>query len=179
MALSLFIALYVLFLYLGLNVWPLLLLSVPVVMKSLMERRYLCSLAVVITIFLFLLLSPRALDVQSFSCGFDAEDITCITGHAVTDGTLGKFHRQSVTMRAEEANVKGGDVASARGLVLLSYPESVHIVSGDLVSAEGKFSDFSFNAKRVRVIKRSTLERFRSRIHLLIERRFSRDGDVK
>lgn len=179
MVLSLFIALFSAFLYLGLEIWPLFPLLFPSLVKAVRGRRYLLFSALLSSALSLLLLGSRCLDLCLFSSGFESADIAYATGHAVSDDEIGKFSRRSVVLRVEEVNLKMGDVASARGLVRISFPSYSHIYSGDLVKAEGSFSSSVFNARRVRVLKRSTLADFRRRVSSLISSRFSEDDDVE
>ncbi len=178
MSISIFIALYALFIYLGFEVWPLVLLLVPSGVLLLLSHRYLHLALVLLAGLLFLLLSDRVLDIQGFSSGFDRDRIVSLVGRAEEDGRVGKFYREAVTVSAMEVNVKGGDVAIARGKVRVLYPDFVHVVSGDTVRFYGHFGEFCFNADGVEVLKRSSLYPFRRSCMEFLEGRFSQDKRV-
>lgn len=179
MILSLFISLYAVFVYQGLEIWPL--ITVTLLSSLLFPHKkdsYYSRILFLFIILLFYPLSERVLALSSFSAGFEREVITVLSGTAIEDGSISLYGKESVLVSATEVNIKSGEVSSARGIIRISYPDRIHIHAGDRALFEGSFSDYGFNAKRVRVKRRGSVNIFRNKVDNFITSHLSSSKEV-
>ena len=97
----------------------------------------------------FILSTSRVLLSCVISTGFESEDVRAVYATVVQDSVPGKWETRRITVRLEECFSTGGDSASARGCVTVTYPEGVRLYSSDKVLFYGKFNDFGFKADSI------------------------------
>ena len=96
------------------------------------------------TSLLILLLSTILLSAE-VSYGFPEEDVTAVYGIVSQDSVVGKWDRRRISLSLKECFIQGGESASARGLVNVTYPDGVRLYSGDAVLFIGKVDDYGFS----------------------------------
>lgn len=175
---SLFISLYVQAGYFGFEVWPLTFLLLLPIKTAIKDKRVFLVLLIIMTLCgLHLFFSAKILDRHSFSAGFERSVITTLKGRALDDGAIGEYGN-NILLSTREVNRRSGEVSTARGLVRVSYPSFIDLYAGDYILFEGKFNDYGFSSKRVRVMKRSTMTDFRCKMKDVISSRFSRLKEI-
>ena len=107
---------------------------------------------------------------------FPEEDVTAVYGIVSQDSVVGKWDRRRISLSLKECFVQGGESASARGLVNVTYPDGVRLYSGDAVLFIGKVDDYGFSARWYRLIGQGGGIRSRKRITALMEERLSAVG---
>lgn len=127
------------------------------------------------TSLLILLLSTILLSAE-VSYGFPEEDVTAVYGIVSQDSVVGKWDRRRISLSLKECFIQGGESASARGLVNVTYPDGVRLYSGDAVLFIGKVDDYGFSARWYRLIGQGGGIRSRKRITALMEERLSAVG---
>lgn len=111
------------------------------------------------------------------SYGFGEDEVTAIYGIVSQDSVVGKWDRRRISLALKECFVQGGESASARGLVNVTYPDGVRLYSKDAVLFIGKVDDYGFSARWYRLIEEGCGTRSRSRIALQMEKLLSCVGD--
>ncbi len=160
--LSLSIALLMMALYFQFEVKSIVIALMPLVFFCDKRRSFKHLTAYFLIAVITVHLSSTALDEITLSTSFEKSDIHHITGYVVSDGTLSSFNRQRITLEVRECNIKNGSVAAAKGVVSVTLPRKKMFLTGDLISADGHFNEYGFQAKSAFLKRRSAFNRSRA-----------------
>lgn len=112
----------------------------------------------------------RVQNTEFVSYGFDETKVFSVTGRVAEDSVPSQWGRKSCVIKLLECNLKGGDVATAKGRIRISYTGEA-LYAGDEVRFSGRFSENGFNAKSCRLLKRLHVTAVRARfISFIYER---------
>ena len=81
----------------------------------------------------------RVQNTEFVSYGFDATKVFSVTGRVAEDSVPSQWGRKSCVIKLLECNLKGGDVATAKGRIRISYTGEA-LYAGDEVRFSGRFS---------------------------------------
>ncbi len=117
----------------------------------------------------FIILTQNLLLNSIPSYGFEREDIKAVWGRVESDSVMGKYESRRITLSLKECFIAGGNAATARGLISVTYPEGQRLYAGDSVLFYGHFNDYGFSATHYRVEAYSHLSRARGKILKTLE----------
>ena len=172
MSISIFLSLILLFLYFNISI-RLLASAFLLYYVYFTQKRIKIIKAILLFIFtlLLVLLTERLITSNTLSFGFKKEEVTRVTGYVIQDSTKKKFNNLC-QIELAECNVKSGAVATAQGVIYVSFLGKDALYASDLVSFDGSFKDFGFSANSYFVRKRPSYNLMREKVLTLFKSAF-------